>query len=93
MSLDENLADLRRHADDFVRRVGFTYTVRDEEDVVVGCVYIYPSRADPEITEVRSWVTASRAELDSVLHETVDSWLVADWPFTDVRYRGRGKGP
>jgi hypothetical protein len=32
-------------------------------------------------------VTASRAELDSVLHETVDSWLAADWPFTDVRYR------
>ena len=87
MSLDENLRDLRRHADDFKQRVGFTYTVLDHEDVVVGCVYIYPSRADPDITEVRSWVTASRAELDPVLHETVDSWLAADWPFTDVRYR------
>src|SRR5450631_1941032 len=89
MSLDENLRDLRRHADDFGRRVDFTYTVLDDEDVVVGCVYIYPSRADPAITEVRSWVTASRAELDSVLHETVHSWLVADWPFTDVRCRNR----
>jgi hypothetical protein len=89
MSPDENLRDLRRHADDFERRVGFTYTVLDDEDVVVGCVYIYPSRADPDITEVRSWVTASRAELDSVLHEIVDSWLAADWPFTDVRYRNR----
>jgi hypothetical protein len=56
---------------------------------VVGCVYIYPSRADPDTIDVRSWVTASRAELDSVLHETVDSWLSADWPFTDVRYRNR----
>jgi hypothetical protein len=89
MSLDENLRDLRRHADDFKRRVGFTYTVLDDEDVVVGCVYIYPSRADPMVTEVRSWVTAGRAGLDSVLHETVDSWLAADWPFTDVRYRNR----
>jgi len=89
MSLDENLHDLRSHADDFERRVGFTYTVLDDEDVVVGCVYIYPSRTDPAITEVRSWVTAGRAELDSVLHETVDSWLAADWPFTDVRYRNR----
>jgi hypothetical protein len=89
MSLDENLRDLRRHADDFERRVGFTYTVLDDEDAVVGCVYIYPSRADPDITEVRSWVTASRADLDSVLHETVDSWLGADWPFTDVRHRNR----
>jgi hypothetical protein len=89
MSVEENLRDLRRHADDFERRVGFTYTVLDAEDVVVGCVYIYPSRAEPAITEVRSWVTASRAGLDSVLHETVDSWLAADWPFTDVRYRNR----
>jgi hypothetical protein len=24
-----------------------------------------------------------------VLHESVDSWLAADWPFTDVRYRNR----
>ncbi len=87
MSLDENLRDLRKHADDFARRVGFTYTVLDDEDVVVGCVYIYPSRADPDITEVRSWVTAGRAELDSVLHEAVARWLAADWPFTDVRYR------
>ena len=88
MSPAENLRDLRKHADDFERRVGFTYTVLDDEDVV-GCVYIYPSRADPDVTEVRSWVTAGRAELDSVLHETVDSWLAADWPFTDVRYRHR----
>jgi hypothetical protein len=89
MSLDENLHDLQRHADDFRQRIGFTYTVLDEQGVVVGCVYIYPSRADPEITEVRSWVTNSRAELDPVVHETVDSWLAADWPFTDVRYRSR----
>jgi len=32
MSLDENLRDLRRHADDFERRVGFTYTVLDVDD-------------------------------------------------------------
>lgn len=89
MSLAENLRDLESHADDFKRRVGFTYTVLDDADVVVGCVYIYPSRADPEITEVRSWVTATRIELDSVLHRTVDDWLAADWPFTDVRYRDR----
>ena len=87
MSLDENLRDLRKHADEFERGVGFTYTVLDDQDVVVGCVYIYPSRPDPGVTEVRSWVTASRAELDSALHETVNSWLAADWPFTDVRYR------
>ncbi len=89
MSLDENRRDLQRHAEDFQQRAGFTYTVLDDADVVVGCVYIYPSRDDPGITEVRSWVTASRAGLDPVLHETVDRWLAADWPFGDVRYRSR----
>ena len=87
MSLDENLSDLRRHAEDFQHRVGFTYTVLDDDDVVVGCVYIYPSRAERDVTEVRSWVTASRAELDVRVHETVAGWLASDWPFTDVRYR------
>jgi hypothetical protein len=87
MSLEENLRDLRRHAEDFERRVGFTYTVLDDHDVVIGCVYIYPSRPDPAITQVRSWVTATRAELDSVLYDAVDRWLAADWPFTEVRYR------
>jgi len=87
MSIDENLRDLQKHADDFKQRVGFTYTVLDDEDVVVGCVYIYPSRAETDITEVRSWVTANRADLDPVLHATVNGWLATEWPFTDVRYR------
>ena len=91
MTSEQNLGDLQRHADDFARRRGFTYTVLEGgSDRVIGCVYIYPSPADPGITEVRSWVTARRADLDSVLHETVDSWLAADWPFTNVRYRDNG---
>lgn len=89
LSLDENLRDLQKHAEDFERRIGFTYTVLDDQDVVVGCVYIYPSRTDPGVAEVRSWVTASRAELDAVLHESVDSWIAADWPFAEVSYRNR----
>ncbi len=87
LSLDENLRDLEQHADDFKQRVGFTYTVLDDEDQVIGCVYIYPSRADPEITNVRSWVTASRAELDTVLHQAVTDWLDADWQFFRISYR------
>lgn len=87
MPLGENLRDLEKHADDFARRVGFTYTVLNDESDVVGCVYIYPSREDPTVTEVRSWVTASSAELDPVLHQTVNNWLATDWPFGEVRYR------
>jgi RimJ/RimL family protein N-acetyltransferase len=89
LSLAENLRDLEQHADDFRRRVGFTYTVLDNEDRVIGCVYIYPSRPDPEVTNVRSWVTASRAELDTVLHQAVTDWLATDWPLSRVSYRNK----
>jgi hypothetical protein len=43
MTLEENHADLERHARDFAARCGFTYTVLDPSDrSVIGCVYIYP---------------------------------------------------
>ena len=87
LSLAENLRDLQRHAEDFERRVGFTYTVLDDEARVIGCVYIYPSQSDSRVAQVRSWVSADHAELDVPLHDAVASWLATEWPFTDVRYR------
>jgi hypothetical protein len=43
MTLEESLSDLRRHADDFTRGAGFTFTVLDSGDNdVIGCVYLYP---------------------------------------------------
>jgi len=86
-SPDENLRDLQRHAEDFERREGFTYTVLDDEARVIGCVYIYPSRSDSRVAQVRSWVTANCAELDRPVHDAVANWLAAEWPFAEVRYR------
>lgn len=90
LSLAENLRDLQRHAEDFERRAGFTYTVLNDADRVIGCVYIYPSRADIGVAEVQSWVSADCPELDLPLHDAVTSWLATRWPFTDVRYRPTG---
>jgi len=90
LSLAENLRDLQRHADDFERRVGFTYTVLDGEDRVVGCVYIYPSPSDTRVAQVQSWVSANCAELDLPVHDAVTNWLATEWPFTDVLYRPAG---
>jgi hypothetical protein len=89
MTLDENMADLVRHDGDFQARSGFTYTVLDDDDDVIGCVYIYPSKADPQVAKVSSWVTAARAELDAPLYETVRDWLDRDWPFAQVEYAAR----
>jgi hypothetical protein len=89
MTLEENGADLERHARDFAARRGFTYTVLDpERRDVIGCVYIYPIRDAPG-AEVSSWVRADRAALDIALAEAVAAWLRDAWPFERVTYTGR----
>ena len=91
MTPDENRADLQRHADDFRNRAGFTYTVLDPAGSdVIGCVYIYPRRDSDVGARARSWVRASRAELDTPLWRAVSEWLVSDWPFGSVEYAPRG---
>ncbi|MFF3879334.1 GNAT family N-acetyltransferase [Streptomyces sp. NPDC001978] len=90
MTLEANLDDLRRHAEDFERRVGFTYTVLSVPgDDVIGCVYIYGSRHEPGVTDVRSWVRADHAPLDAELHRVVSDWLAREWPFDRIAYAPR----
>jgi hypothetical protein len=85
MTLDENRADLQRHADDFRNGTGFTYTVLDPASRdVIGCVYIYPMRDGGGDAQVRSWVRASHAQLDVPLWRAVGEWLASDWPFRRV---------
>jgi hypothetical protein len=90
MSLDENLADLERHARDFEQRTGFTYTVLDPSSrAVIGCLYIYPSKLPDHDADVRMWVRASHAELDQPLWQAVWEWLQRDWQFRSVSAPGR----
>ncbi|GAA5199297.1 hypothetical protein GCM10023322_74620 [Rugosimonospora acidiphila] len=90
MPMERNLADLRRHADDFTQRSGFTYSVIEVPgNEVIGCVYIYLARDDDTIVEARSWTRVDRADLDKSLYEAVSGWLSADWPFPKVRYAPR----
>jgi hypothetical protein len=90
MTLEENLSDLRRHADDFARRTGFTFTVLDPEDGgVIGCVYLYPSKSQDSDVTVHSWVRADKSDLDVPLADAVAAWLVDDWPWERVDRRGR----
>jgi hypothetical protein len=88
MTLEENLADLEMHARHFASREGFTYTVLDPRTRdVIGCVYIYPAKDSVHDARIRSWVRASRAELDGRLRSCVSDWIASDaWPFTNVLY-------
>ncbi|MFI5865175.1 N-acetyltransferase [Streptomyces sp. NPDC051546] len=85
MSPEANLADLVRHARDFAERRGFTYSVlegeRDGTGEVIGCLYIYPAREQPERVHVTSWVRGDRVAFDKAVYETVTRWLAEVWPF------------
>ncbi len=89
MTLDENRADLERHASDFAERTGFTYTVLSPEGDVIGCVYIYPARKETVDAKVLSWVRASSADLDAPLWRAVSVWLNSEWPFEHIDYAAR----
>ena len=95
MTLEENLGDLEMHARHFAARQGFTYTVLDAGTrEVIGCVYVYPADDGVHDAQVRSWVRASRADLDVPLWRVVSNWLASDaWPFTNVLYASRGAEP
>jgi hypothetical protein len=41
---------------------------------------------------VRSWVRASRPELDVQLWRAVTDWLADEWPFERVAYAERADG-
>ena len=89
MTLEENLADLQRHAEDFTQHSGFTYTVlASGSDRIIGCVYIYPS-GSADSADVRSWVRADQADLDAAVHDAVLAWLNDAWPFTAISYAPR----
>jgi RimJ/RimL family protein N-acetyltransferase len=89
MTLEENRADLERHARDFAARAGFTYTVLDPSNgSVIGCVYIYPDTKGGDDAVVSSWVRATHARRDAALRELVSGWLADAWPFQRISYAG-----
>lgn len=88
MTLEENLRDLDKHAREFAQREAFTYSILDD-DMVIGCLYIYPDTEGDSDAHVSSWVTGSRAEMDVVVWRTVSGWLERVWPFRRFRYADR----
>jgi hypothetical protein len=89
MTSAANLRDLEDHDEDFRLRKGFTYTVLDPSDEVIGCLYIYPSKEEGVDAAVRSWVRADRSRLDVPLYDAVRAWLSSNWPFHTIDYAAR----
>ena len=91
-TIEENLADLERHQQEFLDREAFAYTVVSlDERRVLGCVYINPTEKAEVEASVNMWVRESEHDkgLDEVLFKTVKDWMESSWPFTAVIYPGR----
>lgn len=92
LTLEEDLVDLGWHQKEFLNRTSFAYTlVTLDEKMVIGCVYINPTRAEGYDAEVYLWVRASEllSGLDARLFDTVRRWLADDWPFERPAFPGR----
>ncbi|TET57750.1 GNAT family N-acetyltransferase [Candidatus Bathyarchaeota archaeon] len=91
-TLEENLADLERHQQEFLSRKAFAYTVVSlDETRVLGCVYIDPPETTDSDAVVVMWVRQTEYDkgLDEILFNEVRNWISSDWPFKKVDYPGR----
>ena len=91
-TIEENLADLQRHQQEFQERKAFAYTVVSLDEIrMLGCLYINPTDREDADARVQMWVRTSEYDkgLDPILFSTVKQWLDSAWPFSNVVYPGR----
>lgn len=92
LSLEDNLVDLGWHQKEFSRRSSFAYTVVSlDGSMVLGCVYIDPTRKVGYDATVELWARDSALgdEADQKLEAAVKSWIAKEWRFKNVAYPGR----
>lgn len=92
LTLEQDLIDLGWHQKEFQMRSSFAYTVVSlDEERVLGCVYIDPADTDEFDVCVTLWVRTDIVDrgYDDILFDTVDEWILSDWPFRNPGYPGR----
>ena len=92
MTLQDNIEDLRKHQDEFDRRVAFAYTVVNPDNSrCLGCVYIYPWAGPTYDARIFYWVRDSEREggLDEDLGTFLWAWLTRTWPIEHPVFPGR----
>ena len=89
MTIEEDLEDLRRHQDEFLKRKAFAYTVVNlDESRCLGCVYIDPSEKKGIDAEVTLWAISGELGngLEKRLLKTIKGWVEEKWPFNNAEY-------
>ncbi len=92
LTLEQNLIDLGWHQREFQTRRSFAYTVFNlAESVVLGCVYIEPTKRQGYDAAVYLWARQSELAggLEDRLYRAVQGWLRSHWPFVSPAFPGR----
>ncbi|HET9950408.1 MAG TPA: GNAT family N-acetyltransferase [Candidatus Eisenbacteria bacterium] len=92
LTLEQNLIDLGWHQKEFQTRRSFAYTVvQPDGAMILGCVYIEPTRRQGYDAEVYLWARQSTLAggLEDRLYVAVKDWIAAKWPFKSAAYPGR----
>lgn len=92
LTFEQDLIDLGWHQKEFQMRKSFAYTVvNPSESMVIGCVYIDPTRKNGYDAAVYLWARQSELAggLESRLYEAVREWIAKEWPFKKVAFPGR----
>jgi len=92
LSLEQDLLDLGWHQEEFEIRSSFAYTVVSlDEERVIGCLYVSPTKKQNFDAEIIMWVRQDVVDdgYDEILFSTVKEWISKEWPFGNPGYPGR----
>ena len=92
ISMADAMVDMQNEQRRFEARESFAYAVlTPDEQVELGCVYVYPSSKKGFDAVIRLWVTKDQfdAGFDSTLYRWTTTWIEDAWPFSAAAYPGR----
>lgn len=92
MTVEDDLAELVRHADEMTRNESFNYALFDErETALLGCVYIDPPERVGADAEISWWTVDEHVDgpVGRALDDLVPEWIATEWPFDAPRAIGR----
>jgi len=89
-SKEQNLSDLKRHYQEFLDNIAFTYTIlKPSQEQCIGCLYIRPTVIAQYDVQVDLWFRTSHKYLETPFLQWLKEWLVHEWKFSSVAFPGR----
>ena len=92
ISMADAMVDMENEQRRFEARESFAYAVlTPDEQIELGCIYVYPSSKKGFDAVIRLWVTKDQfdAGFDTTLYRWTTAWIENAWPFSAAAYPGR----